>query len=157
MILGTHDELTRHAKLFLGADPAPLFAWLAACRDVAPETKVEFLGDKLFARVLRQQTAPRDACRWETHREYVDLQYGLGGGEIIDWSPVAKLTPAVPHDDAKDVQFYEPAAQDVVMPMGDGLFVFLFPADAHRPLVSDGRNREIHKVVVKIHRSLFLI
>ncbi|MBU3666846.1 MAG: DUF386 domain-containing protein [Chthoniobacterales bacterium] len=157
MILGTHDDLKRHGELFRGADSTPLFDWLATCRDAAPDTKVEFLGDKMFARVLREDTAPRDACRWETHREYVDLQYGLGGGEIIDWAPAAKLNPAGPHDETKDVQFYGSSTQDLAVPMGDGLFVFLFPTDAHRPLVSDGRNRQIHKVVVKIHRSLLVI
>lgn len=157
MILGTHDELTSHAGLFRGADPQPLFRWLETCRDLEHGTKVDFLGDKLFARVLRQETAPRDKCRWETHRQYVDLQFILGGGEFIDWAPRTGLTVDGSYDEAADVQFYGPAEAEVSLPMSDGLFVFLFPADAHRPLVADGNNGHIHKVVAKIHRSLLLI
>jgi beta-galactosidase beta subunit len=41
--------------------------------------------------------------------------------------------------------------------MQDGLFTFLFPSDGHKPLVSDGNNRQIHKVVAKIHKSLLLV
>ena len=157
MILDTHDNLHRYAPLFRDVDPAPLFAWLRTCRDVEPGTKVEFAGDKLFARMLRQDTGARDAFKWETHREYVDLQYILGGGEIIEWAPAAKLPADVSYDEKTDFQFYASAPADALLTMKDGLFTFLFPADGHKPLVSDGSNRHVHKVIAKIHKSLLVI
>lgn len=157
MILDTHDNLARYASLFRDVDPAPLFDWLRNCRDVAPGTKVEFSGDKLFAKVLRQDTGARDAFKWETHREYIDLQYILGGGEIIEWAPVAKLEADIPYDPATDFQFYAPAAADALLTMEDGLFTFLFPSDGHKPLVTDGSNGHVHKVIAKIHKSLMVI
>jgi YhcH/YjgK/YiaL family protein len=157
MILDTHDNLQRYAKLFRTVDPAPLFAWLADCRAVEPGTKVEFAGDKLFARVLRQDTGARDAFRWETHREYIDLQFILGGGEMIEWRPASELSADVAYDESTDFQFYAPAEGEVFLPMHDGLFVFLFPEDAHKPLVGDGTNSFVHKVIAKIHRSLLVV
>jgi YhcH/YjgK/YiaL family protein len=157
MILDTHNNLAHYAPLFRGVDPLPLFDWLQTCRDVEPGTKVEFAGDKLFARALRQDTGARDAFKWETHREYIDLQYIVGGGEIIEWSPAAKLTADVAYDDKTDFQFYAPAEADALLTMQDGLFTFLFPADGHKPLVSDGTNRYVHKVIAKIHKSLLVI
>ena len=157
MILGTHDELSRHAGLFRSADPQVLFRWLETCSDLEHGTKVDLLGEKLSVRVLRRETAPRDDCRWETHREYVDLQFILGGGEVIDWSPATKLTLDDSYDEAADVQFYGPAEADLSLPMREGLFVFLFPGDAHRPMIEDGVNDHVHKVVAKIHRSLLVI
>lgn len=157
MILDTHDSLSRYSSIFTGVDPGQLFEWLENCRDIEAGAKEEFAGDKLFAKVLRLDTGSRDAFQWETHREYVDLQYILGGGEIIEWAPAAKLVADVSYDAATDLQFYAPAPADASLAMVDGLFVFLFPSDAHKPLVSNGSDRHVHKVIAKIHRSLLVI
>lgn len=157
MILDTRDNMRHYAPLFRGIDPTLLFDWLPGARGIESGGKVNLEGEKLFARVMRQDTAPRDACRWEAHREYVDLQYILGGGEIIEWAAAVKLVADRPYDDAADLQFYADAPADVLLPMREGLFVFLFPDDAHKPCVADGRNGFVHKVVVKIHRSLLAI
>ena len=149
MILDTHDNLAQYTPLFRGLDPTPLFAWLRNCRDVGCGTKVEFAGNKLFAKALRLDTRARDACKWESHREYVDLQYILGGGEVIEWAPAEKLSADAAYDVAADLQFYAPAAADALLAMRDGLFVFLFPGDGH--------NRQIHKIVAKIHKSLLVV
>lgn len=157
MILDTHDSLSRYSSIFTGVDPGPLFEWLENCRDVEPGEKVEFAGDKLFAKVLQLDTGSRDAFQWETHREYVDLQYILGGGEIIEWAPATKLVADVSYDAATDLQYYLPAPADVSLVMADGLFTFLFPSDAHKPLVSNGTDRHVRKVIAKIHHSLLRI
>lgn len=157
MILDTHDNLHRYAGIFRGVDPHPLFEWLRNCRDVAIGERVDFAGDKLFAKALRLDTGSRDAFQWETHREYIDLQYILGGGEGIEWAPASKLAPDGAYNEKTDFQFYAPAAADETLAMGDGLFVFLFPSDGHKPLVSDGVNRHVHKVIAKIHKSLLVL
>jgi len=157
MILDTHDNVRHYAPLFRGVDPTSLFDWLQNCRDVESGTKVEFAGDKLFAKALRHDTGSRDAFKWETHREYVDLQYILGGGELIEWAPAAKLVADVSYDEKTDCQFYATAEADALLMMKDGLFTFLFPADGHKPLVSDGTNHHVHKVIAKIHKSLLVL
>ena len=157
MILDTHDNLHLYAALFRGVDPQPLLAWLKTCRDVPPGEKVDFSGDKLIAKTLRQDTGARDAFKWETHREYIDLQYILGGGEVIEWTPAARLTADVAYDEKTDFQFYAPAEADALLTMKDGLFTFLFPSDGHKPLVADGSNHHVHKVIVKILKSLLVI
>lgn len=157
MILDTHDNLHSYAGIFRGVDPQPLFHWLKTCRDVPPGQKVDFAGEKLFAKTLRQDTGSREAFKWETHREYIDLQYIVGGGEVIEWAPAAKLVADVSYDEKADFQFYAPASADALLNMQDGLFTFLFPADGHKPLVADGSNRYVHKVIAKIHKSLLVI
>jgi biofilm protein TabA len=157
MILDTHDNLHHYASIFRGVDPQPLFDWLKTSREVPLGEKFEFAGDKLFAKGLRLDTGSRDVLKWETHREYIDLQYIVGGGEIIEWAPAAKLTADVPYDPATDFQFYGQTKPDVLLPMTDGLFVFLFPRDGHKPLVSNGTDHHVHKVIAKIHRSLLSV
>jgi YhcH/YjgK/YiaL family protein len=157
MILDTHDSLPHYAGIFRGVDPQPLFDWLKICRDVPLGEKIEFAGDKLFAKTMRLDTGAREAFKWETHREYIDLQYIVGGGEVIEWAPAAKLVPDGAYDPKTDFQFYAPAAADALLPMTDGLFVFLFPADGHKPLVANGADRHVYKIIAKIHRSLLVI
>ena len=157
MILDTHDNLSHYAGLFRDVDPKPLFEWLNTCRDVPPGQKIDFAGDKLFVKTLRQDTSGRDAFKWETHREYIDLQYIVGGGEIIEWAPASKLTADGAYDERTDFQFYAPAAADELLAVTDGLFVFLFPQDGHKPLVGNGVDPFVHKVIAKIHRSLLVI
>ncbi len=157
MILDTHDNLHRYAGIFRDVDPKPLFQWLKTCRDVAVGERIDFAGDKLFAKTLRQDTGERECFKWEAHREYIDLQYIVGGGEVIEWTPAAKLVPDAAYDSKTDFQFYAPAEADVLLPMSDGLFVLLFPTDGHKPLVSNGADRHVHKVIAKIHRSLLVV
>lgn len=157
MILDTHDSLFRYTSLFCEVDPTPLFDWLLNCQGVEPGTRVEFAGDKLFARVLQQDTGARNAFKWESHREYVDLQFVLGGGEIIEWAPAAQLAASTPYDAKMDFQFYAEADSCISLPVSAGLFVFLFPSDAHKPLVSNGSDRFVHKAIAKIHRSFLRI
>lgn len=157
MILDTHNDLTRYSGIFRGVDPEPLFAWLRNCRDVPLGEKVEFAGDKLFAKTLRLDTGSRNSFKWETHREYIDLQYIVGGGEIIEWAPAAKLAADGAYDVSTDFQFYSESDPDASLSMKDGLFVFLLPTDGHKPLVSNGVDRHVHKAIAKIHRSLLTI
>jgi YhcH/YjgK/YiaL family protein len=157
MILDTHNNLHRYAGLFRDVDPQPLFDWLKTCRDVPSGQKIDFAGDKLFVKTLRQDTGSRDAFKWESHREYIDLQYIIGGGEAIEWAPAAKLTPDGGYDEKTDFQFYSPAAADALLTMKDGLFTFLFPSDGHKPLVTTGSDSHVQKVIAKIHRSLLVI
>jgi biofilm protein TabA len=157
MILDTHDNLPRYASLFRGADAEEVFAWLRVCRDLSPEIRHEFAGDKLFATILRRETLQREAVRWEAHREYVDLQYIIGGGEVIDWAPATGLSAVGDYDADKDVLFYTASPADVSLPMIEGWFAFFFSSDAHRPMISNGSDRLVHKAVVKIHKSLLVL
>ena len=61
------------------------------------------------------------------------------------------------YDPVRDVQFYEESAPVQLLKMRDGLLVFFFPDDAHKPQVADGNHSHVHKAVVKIHRSLLRI
>lgn len=95
--------------------------------------------------------------RWETHREYVDLQYIVGGGELIEWTSVRQLAVSGEYDPVKDVQFYAEYDPLLKLVMAPGLFVFFTPTDAHKPQVADETNSFVHKAVVKIHRSLLAL
>lgn len=154
MILDARDNLRQYRSLFRGADPDPLFEWLLGPSEFVPGSSLAFAADRLLAKVLDLETGPAQGFRWETHRDHVDLQFILGGGEIIAWSPRATLLELGVYDASSDVQFYSDAPPVAQLSMRPGLFAFFSPTDAHKPCVSDGTHGRVLKVVVKIPRAL---
>lgn len=107
-------------------------------------------GGDMFARVMRYPTVEPSDSRYETHRRYVDLQYTLGGAEIIHWCRARDLATAGAYEDERDLQFYAPEEPSASVWMGPGCFSVYYPDDAHRPKVSDGDSTAVYKVVIKI-------
>lgn len=135
-------------------------AWIREMpSDQAPGV-YEIEGDRIFVNVHGYETLPREQCRFESHRKYIDIQYCLEGGELIDIEWASYLTPDGPFDHEKDLQFYQnqpqPEQQEggTVLRMTPGDFAIFLPEDAHRPRVGDGRHPSVRKLVVKISRDL---
>jgi biofilm protein TabA len=130
------------------------FDWL---RTVTPNTQfgvTELDGDRVYASVQRYDTLAQNQGRYESHRRYVDLQYCIGGGEIIDCNFSMDLETDGDFNEKKDVQFYLPPAKSIPLRMAPGCFAVFFPVDAHAPKRGDGVNSSVHKVVIKIDHSV---
>jgi YhcH/YjgK/YiaL family protein len=120
----------------------------------APEGETRLDGDDVFMRVMSYSTrSPEDpGANLEAHREFIDVQMALVGGERIDWFPAEELVSKAPYDPARDVQFFlrpgpAPASVDVL----PGTFAVYFPEDAHMPqLVTARGDVHVKKAVVKI-------
>lgn len=146
----------RDAYAHLLVNPAWRFAfdWLAQLPP-QPEPGIRPLqGDDIYVNVHGYDTQPREACRYESHRRYVDLQVCLRGGELIDWQLAAELTPDGPFDEAKDLQFYLPGNSLTALQMVPGSYAIFFPSDAHRPKRRDGREPSTFKLVIKVAHDL---
>ena len=147
------------------------FEWLKTVTSSTPVGICKLQADEIYVNVHGYDTLPREQCRFESHQRYLDLQYCISGGEVIDWSLASGLEPAGTYDTEKDLQFYRsPAARvegfpvsrcpDLAvptvcsLPMTPGSFAIFHPSDAHRPKVQDGVNRAVFKLVVKIDRML---
>lgn len=111
--------------------------------------KVEIDGRDIFAIHQVSKTKPPRQARFEAHRKYIDLQYILGGEEIIGIAFVNKLTIILPYDRKKDVEFYKyfPSTSFVMEP---GALAIFYPCDAHAPGLIFKRRRLVRKVVVKV-------
>ena len=118
--------------------------------------RYELQGDDIFAIVMSYETRGAEEAILEAHRRYVDIQTVLHGKEGFEWFPVPSLAVAQPYDAEKDVEFYHrqepgPGRLDI----GPGLFVALFPEDAHMATLMVGNRCEsIKKVVVKVRADL---
>lgn len=133
------------------------FAWIRALPTDAPEGTTELRGPELYVNVHSYATLPSNECRWESHRHTIDVQYCIGGGELIDWLPVGSLASMNDYVEAKDTEHWQPsAALTSQLRTSAGMFALFLPGELHRPKVQDGINAAIRKLVVKIHAPLLL-
>ncbi len=158
------------AYVHLLANPAwrLVFDWLKTVSAGTPAGIQKLQDDDVYVNVHGYDTLPREQCRFESHRRYIDLQYCISGGELIDWWLATRLEPDGRFDDDRDLQFYHPpgvhstdfpvsrfpALPVCALPMSPGSFAIFHPSDAHRPKAADGVNRSVFKLVVKIDRKL---
>lgn len=108
----------------------------------------EIDGDRLFALVQEYETRHPDACVWEAHRRYVDVQYVVQGIERMGYAPIADMVPRVPYDAEKDVALFEPGTRFVTL--NAGMYAIFGPEDVHSPGGAAGEPRAVRKVVVKV-------
>jgi YhcH/YjgK/YiaL family protein len=148
-IISTHNYLMTHAAF------RPALQWLRGMPSSPVPGIYEIDGPRYYVNVHGYDTLAREACAFESHRHFVDLQYCISGGELIDVCWRHRLTEAAPYDDAKDFQFYAAPDRFSSLRIEAGDFAVFFPDDAHRPKVSDGRNGAITKLVIKIHTDYF--
>ena len=84
----------------------------------------------------------------EAHREYLDIQYVVKGGETVGWAPVEKLTLSGEFNTAKDKGMY--AGHCDFMDIAEGYCYVVFPEDAHMPGSHLEVPKEYTKLVVKL-------
>ena len=138
------------------SNPAWKFAfdWLKSVTPAIEPGIRPLQGDDMYINVHGYDPLPREQCRYESHRKYVDLQYCITGGELIDWQLASTLTPDGPYDVPKDLQFYSLGTSLTTIQMVPGSFAIFFPSDAHLPKRADGLNRSVFKLVVKVAHKL---
>jgi YhcH/YjgK/YiaL family protein len=113
-----------------------------------PPGKYELRGQSLFAIVDEYMTRPREACRLETHRRYIDVQYVVRGRELMGYAPAMSLKPEGLYDGERDVQFHRGHADFLLLQQG--MFAVMLPSDAHMPgIAPDGEPSAVKKIVVK--------
>ena len=157
MILGRLDQPADHASLRRHPAWEEAFAWIEHCAASQPPGIVELRGKRMYVNVHGYETRPREACRYESHRVYVDLQYCISGGELIEWHPLRDLTPRDEYDAAKDVvHYHSPTHPGAALRMGPGSFGIFHATDGHMPKISEGLNAHVTKLVIKIDRTLLI-
>jgi YhcH/YjgK/YiaL family protein len=105
-------------------------------------------GDHVFATITEDPTKDFNKTNWESHRNYIDLQYIIEGEEKIGVSPVAKATVTKPYNEKHDAANY--TADGKIYSAVPGTFFLFFPSDAHRPSITPGGNKVVKKLVIKI-------
>jgi biofilm protein TabA len=132
------------------------FDWLQTINQATPLGTHKIQGDQVYASVQRYETLPREKCRYESHRRYIDIQYCIDGGEIIDHSLTSDLPFDGDYQEAKEAQLYGPYEKGTPLVMSPGWFCVFFPPDGHQPKRRDGIHADVFKVVIKIEVELVM-
>ena len=73
--------------------------------------KHEIQGEAVFALAMKAPSRAPEAGRFESHRDYIDIQFLFAGEETIGVVPTGQLQGATPYDAAKDIVFYAAPAR----------------------------------------------
>jgi YhcH/YjgK/YiaL family protein len=108
----------------------------------------EIDGKNIFASINNYNTKNYEECKWEAHKCYIDIQFLISGKERIYFSPLKNPKITEPYNSEKDIMFLETSGDYVtIVP---GVFVILFPTDAHKPCIIADNQTEVRKVVIKV-------
>jgi len=105
-------------------------------------------GDNVYAMITENPTKDVDSAKWESHRNFIDLQSVISGEEKIGVAPISSLTVTMPYDAAKDLINY--SGDGTFYTATPGTFFLFFPTDAHKPNITTGSNKPDKKLVIKI-------
>lgn len=115
-----------------------------------PAGRVDIDGDELFASVQEYTTVTPEACQYEAHNNYFDIQYVVTGEELFGYAKRADLEVAGPYQADDDIVFFAdpPISGMVLLKAGDCAVVS--PEDAHKPRCIAGKAGPVRKIVVKV-------
>ena len=140
---------------------APLYRGISPALDAALELIMRPGLDELplgrqeathgvYYTVMDCELKPFEETKWEFHRKYMDIQIGFGPGEVIGVLPDSALEKVGEYDAERDICFATDEAAGVLAPTDPGMFLVLYPTDAHRPNVAAGEPKVLRKLVVKV-------
>ena len=143
MIVDRIEEQERYYPLHPDMELA--FAFLAEAPDLEPG-RYE-LEDGLFATVSEGDTRQMDTVVMEAHKNYIDLQYCISGGERMSWAHIQELNPSTA-DPEHDNYFY--TGNSTSVSIRPGMFYVMFPSDGHKAACHHEFQKHYRKGVVKI-------
>lgn len=114
-----------------------------------PLGKQELEGEHLFVSVQEYFGKQKSDALYESHKNYIDIQYIIEGDEIMGLTTLDKVVIKEPYNKEKDITFYDFEGGDYLEATPKKFFVF-FPEDVHRPSITTGDSVLIKKIVVKI-------
>lgn len=153
-----HDSLIRW-KTYPGLAQhriwALAFAWLESHAATATEGLHPLGEPGFYARVMSYPLKSREVARYEAHRQTIDVQYTVEGGEGIELAVPAELTPLHDYSAEKEVEhFATPPCGVALLENLAGRFTVLLPGEPHLPQLQIRSYAAVRKVVIKIPAAL---
>ena len=143
MIVDRIEEQERYYPLHPDMELA--FAFLAEAPDLEPG-RYE-LEDGLFATVSEGDTRQMDTVVMEAHKNYIDLQYCISGGERMSWAHIQELNSSTADPVHVNSLYSGNSSSGSIRPV---MFFVMFPSDGHKAACHHEFQKHYRKVVVKI-------
>ena len=113
-----------------------------------PPGKYPIDGENVFATITYAPSKEFDQSAWESHRQYIDLQYVITGKEKIGISPLSEATVTRAYDEIRDGAKYTADGKYFIATPKE--FFLFFPNDVHRPNIKVSGYDTVKKLVIKI-------
>jgi YhcH/YjgK/YiaL family protein len=148
------DTLNNHAAYqAMAPGLARGFAWFTGFSTEMPDGRYDIAGEDVFALVQSYHTVPAAEKQYESHRDYLDIQYLAAGYEVIYYAPVDLLRTATDYHAEKDYQLYHDPVVATGLQLTAGSFAVFYPQDGHKPGCVNGSPSPVKKVVIKVRVS----
>ncbi len=92
----------------------------------------------------------REKCFFESHKQYIDVQFILEGEEIIEVANTDSLEIDTIYDNEKDLVKYKITDNSSIIKLKKGDIAIFYPEDAHMPCVKLAKSIKVVKTVVKM-------
>lgn len=115
-----------------------------------PEGRYELDGDKLFVLVQCYETREKSAGKMESHKAHLDLQYMMDGEELVFLNFADELNVIEDQTPEGDFVFYRTPDESVCAKLKTGMFMLMYPWDAHLPCCRINGPSPVKKLVFKI-------
>lgn len=154
------EKIDNWNKYYSGPVWEKVFKTLEALPADAPVGNTNIQGDDIILKISTYNTKPAAQAQIESHRDYIDIQFELQGGESYRWYPLQYLKIKKPYNPANDSFLYDinvPAlAQFDAKPR---YFAVFTPQDGHQPgIYPEGATAPTsgRKAVIKLRASLVM-
>lgn len=149
MILDTRGNAFRYRAL--SANMATALDWMMNERidELTAPDVITIDERRVFAQIQAYESLDPAEQRFESHRNYIDIQYVQSGTETILWTPIDTLSVQDEYDPATDNMFYHDAPATELR-LYSGYFAVFYPHDGHKPRCLLGTREQIGKIVVKV-------
>lgn len=111
--------------------------------------KYEIDGENVFAMIAENPKKDFEETKWESHRQYQDIQMVITGAEKMGVAQIPTLEPTQDYDAEKDLIFYTGEGGEIHTAEIGTFFIF-FPQDGHRPDIRVEGIEKDKKVVIKV-------
>ncbi len=112
--------------------------------------KTFVVDDDFYYIVKSYETKDIEDCKFESHRQYVDIQYMVEGKEAMSIIDISHVTPTTEYDEKKDIMFFDSPKECATLTLSAGNYVTFYPNDAHRPSMKAQEKEVILKAIGKV-------
>lgn len=148
MLATSLDLVTKHDYLEQKFKNA--YQWLKEHDTANMEDGTYDICDGVFAMVQRYDTIPFSEARFESHKDYYDIQYIAKGTESFGMALV-KDCELVETIEKNDVSFYKTPKFHTQVNLKSGDLVVVPPEEVHQPRAQyNGQKDFVIKVVIKV-------
>ena len=127
---------------------------LATIETYTPENYAEgknvLDGETVFLNLFSYETKCKSDAVAEAHRKYVDVMYVVSGEETIYVKDIASLKTTKEYEEEGDYLLGELDDNFSAIKLYPGMFLILFPEDAHAPGCNTDSKHRVQKIVGKV-------